>query len=150
MKTEFKICKKCKKTKAPSEFYYQPRNKKDGLWSECKKCCYQRTVESRKDPKKKEMWRKWDDISKFRRRLKKHNMTEEQFKELISQSKNKCAICEKEDINYPPKLNIDHNHITGKLRELLCPRCNRSIGLFHERIDLLESAISYLKKHSKP
>jgi hypothetical protein len=44
-------------------------------------------------------------------------------------------------------LHIDHCHITGKIRGLLCHLCNRGIGLFRERSDLLQAAIKYLESH---
>jgi hypothetical protein len=53
-----------------------------------------------------------------------------------------CAIC-----GAPPKtrrLNIDHEHLTLAVRGLLCARCNRGLGWFRDRADLLEGAAVYL------
>lgn len=55
-----------------------------------------------------------------------------------------CAIC-----GTAPKtrrLNIDHCHATGQVRGLLCPRCNRGLGWFRDRIDLLHGAAVYLRR----
>jgi hypothetical protein len=40
---------------------------------------------------------------------------------------------------------VDHNHSSGKVRGLLCNRCNRAIGMFEDSPELLLSAISYLQ-----
>ena len=43
---------------------------------------------------------------------------------------------------------VDHNHTTGKVRELLCAKCNKAIGLFQENIDTIIRAAAYLKRHN--
>jgi len=50
-----------------------------------------------------------------------------------------CEICGK-----AVKLVIDHDHITGDVRGLLCSTCNRGIGHFNDDINLLEKAINYI------
>lgn len=52
----------------------------------------------------------------------------------------KCDICGRKQ-----KLEVDHNHKTGKVRGLLCSRCNGALGQFCDAIELLEKAIAYLK-----
>ncbi len=62
-----------------------------------------------------------------------------------------CAICgkpEKEMRNGAVKhLAVDHDHKTGKVRELLCTACNKGLGHFDDDIDLMIKAIAYLRKH---
>jgi hypothetical protein len=41
-------------------------------------------------------------------------------------------------------LCVDHDHTTGKLRGLLCNRCNRCLGLFKESPVVLRTALCYL------
>ena len=53
-----------------------------------------------------------------------------------------CAICD--DILTRP--HVDHDHATGKVRGLLCHRCNPGIGLLKESIDTLQQAQKYLKQ----
>ena len=56
-----------------------------------------------------------------------------------------CAICG--GVNDPPgrRLAIDHDHVTGQVRGLLCYRCNSAIGLFKDDVTVLRRAILYLE-----
>lgn len=71
------------------------------------------------------------------------NMTTDDFNKMLATQENRCAICG----NSPKVLHIDHDHNTGKIRELLCNNCNRGIGHLKESESILISAISYIKKH---
>lgn len=67
-----------------------------------------------------------------------------------------CAICGGSEMSVDPKtkkvrrMAIDHCHKTGKVRGLLCSKCNYGLGRFNDSIELLEKAIGYLKKHMEP
>lgn len=64
-----------------------------------------------------------------------------------------CAICRKHESKNTQRngkvlnLSVDHCHSTGRVRGLLCNNCNRAIGLLDHSVDVLDSAIDYLKKH---
>ena len=60
-----------------------------------------------------------------------------------------CPICKKTSIvGVTANLVIDHDHNTGKGREWICDSCNTGLGRFKDSIELLQSAIDYLKKYS--
>lgn len=54
----------------------------------------------------------------------------------------RCAICEKFFLKKP---HIDHNHRTGKVRGLLCTRCNTGIYMIEDR-EMLKKTLNYLEK----
>lgn len=45
------------------------------------------------------------------------------------------------------KLAVDHDHVTGKVRSLLCTRCNILVGYVENTPELLERAVAYLAAH---
>jgi len=79
------------------------------------------------------------------------NITTEDYKEMLRQQNNVCAICgEPETRKYNGiviKLAVDHCHATGKVRGLLCSTCNIALGRFQDSTDLLTKAVNYLKQH---
>lgn len=54
-----------------------------------------------------------------------------------------CSICQKPECNI--KLAVDHDHETGKVRGLLCKRCNMAIGLLDDDPHVVTRAALYLK-----
>jgi len=75
-------------------------------------------------------------------RKKLYNLTELEYLKLLNKQNNKCAICSQTFVKTP---HIDHNHITGKIRGLLCHKCNLMLGLCNDNITLLNNAIGYLE-----
>jgi len=80
--------------------------------------------------------------------MKKKKWTSKDFEKerevFFKQQKGKCAICKKPQSMFKRRLNLDHNHKTGKLRGLLCYYCNKfRVG----RNDLVsaQELINYLK-----
>jgi hypothetical protein len=86
-------------------------------------------------------------------KLKTYGLTIEQFEQMLEAQEGRCAICGEfpyEELNgKTKKLAVDHDHITGKVRALLCSGCNGGLGLFRDNIETLNNAISYLLKHRR-
>ena len=55
-----------------------------------------------------------------------------------------CGICNKFLGHDTSKMQLDHNHKTGKIRLILCPQCNSGLAFFKDNIESLRSAIKYL------
>lgn len=66
------------------------------------------------------------------------------FREMLIRQNNKCPICENVFKNNR-NIHVDHNHVTGEVRMLLCKKCNQAIGFLNEDIKTLENAIVYIK-----
>ena len=125
------------------------------------------TLEHRQDKARKDYYKNRDFIlsrEKERRSAdprygqakdlwKYHKITIEDYDTLYISQGGLCAICrqpEKDIHNItkrPKQLAVDHNHTTGKIRGLLCGRCNKGIGLLQESLELLDAAKAYLIKN---
>lgn len=79
--------------------------------------------------------------------LKKFGISLEDYKQLCLKQNNKCAICKIDRSLLNRNLCVDHDHVTLKVRGLLCDTCNRSIGLLKDDVQVLKSAIKYLENN---
>lgn len=66
--------------------------------------------------------------------------------ELVKTHGNQCAICEKPRTHFKKNFALDHNHKSGKIRGLLCYRCNKFVL---GRLDLktVKILLNYLLKY---
>jgi len=74
-------------------------------------------------------------------RRRKYAIDIGKFRQLKEKQEGKCYICKDEY----PVLQIDHDHKTGKVRGLLCRRCNIALGMLKDSNESLNRAIAYLK-----
>ena len=125
--------------------------RKSGL-RHCRICrkAYHKSHPVKYDPHKHQAnKKKWTDKNPdyFRNhRLKQtYGLTPQQYQEMLTKQDGKCAVCEEK----MTKVNIDHDHTTDKVRELLCTGCNTGIGSLREDMRILEKAIAYLRKHKE-
>jgi hypothetical protein len=77
----------------------------------------------------------------------KYNLTIIQYDKMFEKQKGKCFICKKHETELNRPLNIDHCHKTGKVRSLLCHRCNLAVG-YYENSDI-KKIEKYLNKYRK-
>jgi hypothetical protein len=97
------------------------------------------------DSKQREYSKK--SVARYREKL--FGITQEQFDVKFAKQSGLCSICEQPMLaNIRKKIPCqDHNHTTGKLRDLLCSSCNLLIGNCCENEKILANAIRYLQKH---
>ena len=71
----------------------------------------------------------------------------DKYESMLKDQGGVCAICGGSDIGRKGSKNfpVDHCHKTGKIRGLLCHKCNAILGLCDDNIKTLKSAIQYLK-----
>jgi len=138
-----KMCTVCKVAKPFEDFYdgYKAKKQRDVtnkkyLHSRCKDCDHARVKVYHKNNRVKV--RKQQLISHRRR---EYGLTEEEYNNMVLSQNNMCAICNKPNDR---TLHIDHEHVTGKVRGLLCSNCNLGIGLLQEDLIILNRAIKYL------
>ena len=77
-----------------------------------------------------------------RERARRYGITLEQLHEMYARQNNACAICGRSGC----ELVIDHDHITGELRGLLCIPCNILLGLVRDDPSILRAAAEYLER----
>ena len=77
-------------------------------------------------------------------KLKQYNIDNDYFNKLFETQKGKCAICGIHQLKLKRALSIDHCHKTGKVRGLLCSKCNTGIGMLQDNTEFLKNAIDYL------
>lgn len=136
---EHKKCSKCKKIYPRSPVYfYKNKNRKMGLDSWCKNCK--------------------SDYDHKRHKIYRYGISLNKVNELIFEQKNRCAICGQnfDDIFniYIDKLTIrsprvDHNHKSGKIRGILCNKCNILLGMVKDNTSILLKAVDYLDRDKK-
>lgn len=78
----------------------------------------------------------------------KYGIAPEDYEKMYNEQEGVCAICKKP--HGERRLCVDHDHLTGKVRGLLCDGCNLGIGYFRENQAALASAIEYLHRHQSP
>jgi len=78
------------------------------------------------------------------RAKKTYGISLERYEELVNHKDSVCKICNKNQSN--STLNLDHCHITGRIRGVLCWDCNTALGKFKDDINLLTQAIKYLQE----
>ncbi len=156
-----KICSKCKTEKSLDQFNKDSR-RKDGLTYYCKLCVRTYTVKSRNyldiDYRNAQS-KKWknNNPQKVRAQWIKqtYRLSWEEYENIYFLQKGNCKICDT-----PLKLHagierevevavIDHQHSTGKVRGLLCTKCNTALGLFLDSVNILKNAKIYLETNNE-
>lgn len=79
---------------------------------------------------------------------KRYGVTEPEFHAMWKAQDGKCPLC---DCELQPGMatHVDHDHATGRVRSLLCRRCNVGLGHFEKRPGWLDRALAYLKHHKE-
>lgn len=147
IKIEYKTCSSCKEQLHISNFY-KYKLSKDGYMYRCKACDAEATKTARKN--KKELY----SIMYRKRNLKsKYNMGIDDYESLLASQNYACAICGTKNPagenskKVLPSFAVDHEHISGRIRGLLCNTCNRALGFMRDSPELLKSAANYLETH---
>lgn len=129
------VCRKCKESKTAEDFYpYR--------LSECKKCVGKRTAAD---------WRRRRDAdpkADFESRRayhmnRKYGLSLDDIEFLLEFQDDQCAICGAKEPGGFGTWHVDHDHVTEKVRGLLCWPCNNRLGVLENR-EWRENAERYL------
>ena len=136
-------CRKCNEIKPLTEFYKTGRkNDKNPNERnhECKECTKARVSASHKaNPDKK----------RDRHLRRNYGITLAEFNRMVLAQGSKCACCGTDKPG--GKHNqwcVDHDHVTGAVRELLCKDCNIVLGIIEDSPEHLQRLLQYIIKHN--
>ena len=165
------VCSKCKQEKSKIEFYADDRYS-NGFTPWCKDCANDYRRKWRQTPKGKESQRRANvqyvqkngqseksreyhrlykkgrqgKIAQLRSWLKNlYNITLEEYEELDKRQNSLCAICGQVNKS-GNRLGVDHCHKTGRVRGLLCFRCNTALGLLDDSSTWVFNMLNYLRE----
>lgn len=128
----------------------------------CSRACYRKTEswqqaqrEHDRVPGRRERQNELRRGGGYRRTvLARYGVTVEEFEAKLAAQGGGCALCGaapkdglRADGTRRPALHQDHDHVTGRNRDLLCNKCNQGLGLFNDNPALLRAAAEYIERH---
>ena len=136
-------CNKCGETKNLEQGFYKTGRKNDknpnNRHYTCKECQKKGVAERyRADPSKaREAFLK-----------RKYGITISEYDAMLEMQSNKCAVCKTDAPGGKHNVFcVDHDHVTGKVRELLCKDCNIVLGIINDSPEHLGRLMAYIVKH---
>lgn len=139
-----KTCIACEKVFPLGNFYMSVRDGRTYYTGRCRPCynLKQNRLE------KQNPANRWKNTLAY-----KYGITPLQYETRVREQNNLCAACGKPEVRKTAtgavkRLSIDHNHATQTLRELLCDRCNVTIGRVKENAETLRRMAAYIEKHN--
>jgi hypothetical protein len=130
-----KPCHVCKDVKE-FDCFYKDKYTKTGYAAICKIC---------KDKKRKEYCEKNPNWAKDCRLKSTYGINLEQYNIMFITQQGRCGICSIHQSEFKKSLEVDHCHITNKIRGLICHKCNKAIGLLGDSYESVNAALQYLK-----
>jgi hypothetical protein len=130
------LCCECQEWRPLENFAPVVRKAGCGQCNRCK--AKQRSAAYRRDPAP---WR--------RREFQKYGLTEESFADMVVAQGGRCACCGatiESKSKRCKRLFVDHDHVTGKVRGLLCYHCNTGIGHLGDNAESVRRALTYLER----
>lgn len=138
MPKKTKKCSRCQKTKLLSKFHFANKGTQRRQGN-CKICAKEAL---------REHYRRMSSEDLRRQNLQRYGITLEDYESMLTQQGGGCVICGGRRGNKKTNvLHVDHDHVTGEVRGLLCGRCNTALGLFQDQPDLLKRAYDYLNRN---
>ena len=132
-----KHCTGCSRDLPKESFYYVKKGDDSQLTTRCRDCHKVYRDENKKTR------------SKYSRKdvLKQYGLDEDSYHEMSEKQGHVCYICR--SILIGKSLCVDHCHVSGDVRKLLCINCNTGLGQFKDSEELLMRATNYIREHKK-
>ena len=106
--------------------------------------------------KKSQCFKNWQERNKHKLRdnrlMRTYGLSNDNYIEMFESQIGLCAICKEPQQGITKDgetrfLCVDHCHQTGKVRQLLCAKCNAGLGQFRDSPEFLTKAAKYIIKH---
>jgi hypothetical protein len=133
-----KICSACR-ADLPLTAFGKNRSAKDGLANQCLDCL-------------KESRRKWREanpgLHRARHMKNRYGIALDEYEAMVKLTGGRCPVC-----GQPPSpvfeaaFDLDHDHLTGKVRGLLCRPCNLALGGARDDPAILRALADYIEAH---
>ena len=124
-------CPACGQVK-PVEEFTRSRASTSGRHAHCRPCHNDQTRESAE---------RLHGSTRDYHLMRRYGLTSADVDRMVEAQGGLCAICQERE----PK-HVDHDHVTGAARGVLCSCCNQALGNARDRPDLLRAAIDYLER----
>lgn len=161
-----KPCIKCGVMKGIGEFGFR-RDQKDGRDKTCRPCHnakqtawrranpdkaraierrFSAKIPSAKSAEKARVWyEKNKERASIQKRTRTHHISDAEFRAMLAAQNNLCAIGAHE-FGEGRRTFVDHDHKTGRVRGILCPKHNTAIALLGDSVDGVYAALEYLNR----
>jgi hypothetical protein len=147
-------CRVCGEVLTEKNWYWYFRKSRKGISLICKTCWYKkrRDWDKNNPEKSKAITHRAHLKRKDKNRnciyKREYGITLEEYNTILLKQNGKCAICGSETVGRKTDKNfiVDHDHKTGKVRGLLCHKCNAILGMAQDNIKIFEEAIEYLRR----
>jgi hypothetical protein len=131
-----KTCSHCEE-ELPLDSFKKNKDGKLGRHSICKICCSNRDK------------MRYANGDTYAVRLKKlYGLSVSEYEEMYNEAGGCCQVCGVKESELNRRLAVDHCHSTGKVRGLLCGKCNTALGQLDDDLNRISSLYSYLKERS--
>ena len=150
----YRVCKGCDEKLLLESCFYRV---KGYFQRTCKACKGKSQRKYRSKPEVRERlkqeskeWRetpRGKRISKSKELSSKFGITLDDYAEMLESQNNGCAVCGGQSI-HGRMLSVDHCHETGKIRGLLCLKCNTALGYLNDSEPLVVNLLGYIRDHS--
>jgi hypothetical protein len=132
-----RFCPRCSHNLPPTAFNRDGKNR-DGLSSVCRKC---------HGAAKKLAYPAVAAVHALRHLKRTYALEPAAFAAMVEAQGNRCAICDK-DMGLGKARHVDHCHVTGRVRALLCHHCNCALGHADDSSERLRAMADYLERHA--
>jgi hypothetical protein len=156
-----RVCSKCSSMLSPSSFNQNNVRGFVCLRADCKRCCNQYwceytqkrkagTLSPRKVPPLEERKLKKREREKRAKLRYCYNLSPQQYQLLLEAQQGVCAICHQPETWKNQfglcQLSVDHDHVTGQVRRLLCRQCNHWLAILEDP-SFGTAAMAYLETY---